>query len=263
MADAAKRGMTRAGAVGLVTGLIWLFTAGLVTPALAAAGSAPPKPSLTVPSLASVSAAGCYPMQIQWTQTQNLGKVQVNVTYLDPTVILSCVKNTYPTAAAQRQQAARQVAGFPAKLRVQLRILAPQQKTLAPGNWQVSLRSAGRAGRPGGPVVTATAHSVTQAPTLVTEGTGTAYQDTMTFVIPDPGKEFLPPKSQHLVAEVSGPAGRTSVRWNFTGKAPARAKTSSNGTAGYVPILGWVIVAVGIVLLAAMWVTRPVTGQEA
>lgn len=226
------------------------------TSAWASSGPPPPKPSTTVPPLASVSGSNCYPSIIQWTQTHTVNNVQVNVTYLDPTVILSCVKNTYTGVSAQRAQAHAQLAGFPSKLRVELRVLAPAQGTLAPSKWRVTLSSAGKR-------VSSTSRSVTQAPTLTTLGTGTAYQETMIFVVPDPGKQFLPPKTENLLAEVTGPPGVTKVTWNFTGKAAKSTSSSANGSPTYIPILGWVVVAIGVILVGALWVTRPVSGQEA
>lgn len=235
----------------------------LVTSALLASGvsdiaqpatSAPTKPVLSVPPLSTASADSCAPLTVQWMQTKTVGSVQVAVTYLDPTVALACIKAAYPDAASQQVQVNKQLAGFPSTLRVSLRLQAADQDQLAPRDWHVTL-SAGRA------VSAATSHTVTEQPDLVTQGTGTAYQETIVYTFANPGDDLLPPKAAVLAANVSGPPGKASLDWNFSGK-PLASSHRSDSEIGYIPILSWVVVAIGVLLVIALWLTRPVVKHD-
>lgn len=226
----------------IVTGMALAL---LLAPALA--DSAPPlKPSLRVPALSSVSADAYFPLLLQWTQSFNVGNTALQVTYLDPVIIIAQIKSQYAGRAAQEAALRRQLGTFPRQLDAQVTYATPNRSDLHPGAWRAVLVGTDGAVVQGQPMVTA-------APSFQTGATSANWTETVRYTFPNMRGQFLSPRTTALQARLSSPAGTATAAWSFVASASA---PSASPTA-YVTYLGWLLALICVVCGAALWWTRP------
>ena len=216
-----------------------------VAPSGAAAAPAQPDalfPGAALPSVASQSADGYYIDLLKWTRTVTIGKLTARISYLDPPLYLAWLRQSDP--AVTQAAFAEKLAGFPQTLRFRVAFQAANRTDIHAKEWKLTLTG------PAGSAIAATdPHRI--APMDVESGPNGNFWDVdwdYAFAVPE---NFLKTAKEFDVS-LSGPAGDRRVVWVFGLQTAASADAG-----GYVTYLGAGLLAVCVLLLAALFVTRP------
>jgi hypothetical protein len=211
-----------------------------------AAAPSPLTPSLHVPPLTSVSADDYYPLLLQWTQTLNSGHTALQVTYLDPRIIVAQIKSQYATRAAQEAAVHRELDSFPRTLWVQVTYATPNRSNLHPEAWHAVLVGSAGAAAQGRAAVTA-------APSYQSGAASANWEETVRYTFANSHGQFLSPGTTALQVRLSGPQGTVTATWSFVASAvPASASPTA-----YVRYLGGALLLVCAACAVALWWTRP------
>ena len=199
-------------------------------------------PSTTLPTVSSQAANEYYIDLLKWTRTITMGPVTAGVSYLDPPFYLAWLSQSDP--AVTQATFGERFSGFPHILRFRVAFQAADRTDIHAKEWKLTLK-----GSAGSAMAAKEGHRI--APMDVESGPKGNYWEVdwdYTFAVPD---GFLK-TTKDLDVSLSGPAGSGRVVWMFGVQAAASADTGS-----YVTYLGSVLLLLCVLLLVALFVTRP------
>ena len=200
-------------------------------------------PTLTIPHVADQPAGQYYILLLQWSRDVAIGAVTVRVTYLDPPLYLGWLRQDTP--AIDQATFERDLAGFPRTLRFRVAYQAAERRALHAKDWKVSLKG------PGGAAIAAVAGKRIAPIDLKTGAKGEYWEDDWDYRFDVPAG-FLAQARAGFTVSLAGPAGTGTARWDFG--AQQRAATDASG---YVVYLGGALSGLCVLLLAALYLTRP------
>jgi hypothetical protein len=218
---------------------------------LAAVGSAllcPPAiaeeltPTLDLPDSASASSDDYFPLLLTWSRDVTIGPSTARVTYLDPALYAAWMKQKHPDAG--NAEFRKQLDGFPGALRFRVGFRAASANLLKARDWKVSLKDAA-----GKMLATSDAIQISP-PDLKGDDNGSYWEEAWDYRF-DTSASFLK-SAKGFAIDLDGPSGSGEASWNFGNQAKA---TQSDD--GYLPYLGWTLTIFCMLLVVALFSTRP------
>ena len=202
-------------------------------------------PMARLPSVSKVSADEYYILLLKWTRAAKVGPVTARVTYLNPDLYLSWLRQSDPNISQASFD--REMGGFPEALRFRIAYQAEKRTDLPARGWKLSLV---------GPHEERISSELAKriAPIDLKSGaSGDYWEDVWECKVKVP-EHFLS-QAKVLTVKLSGPSGSALVDWRF-----GASEEKVRNPAGYVGYLGGVLLVVCAALGVALFGTR--TGKE-
>lgn len=202
-------------------------------------------PSVNVPEFDSISGDDYYPLLLEWTQKVKAGSMNFMVSYMDPKVIIAQIKNDEPNISIQNNKIKKSLGGFPLELQIIVAYQAETSAELKPDEWTLSL-SNGKDKK-----CSPEKSVIIQSPELKSGSNSQWWEESVIYTFQNSENEFFPPKASELNLEISSSSGETRAIWPFNESMTTKKKSS--GQPAYIPIVGWILIAICVMLIFALW----------
>lgn len=199
-------------------------------------------PTLALPDSASVSAEDYFPLLLAWSRDITIGPTTARVTYLDPALYAAWVKQKNPDAG--NAELRKQLDGFPTVLRFRVGFRAASANLLEAKDWKVSLKDAA------GKTLSPSGAAQISAPDLKGDDNGSYWEEIWDYRF-DTAASFLK-TAKGFAINLNGPSGSGEASWNFGNQTKV-----TQSDEGYLPYLGWTLTVICMLLVAALFSTRP------
>jgi hypothetical protein len=208
-------------------------------------------PSVALPELSTISAADYYPLLLEWTKSIKINAMTLLVSYLDPKITMAQIKNEETDAETQKKMTKEMLGKFPQELRIRVIYRSPERAALHIDEWHLELVNG--KGQKASPLRS----EVVSPLQLQTGASGQWWEESIAYSFPNMDGSFLPPKAGALGVNLSGPHSNDAVTWQFNADAE---KNVAADESHYIVILGWVSIAICLILLYGLWKIRAPSG---
>jgi hypothetical protein len=200
------------------------------------------QPVTAIPNIASERSGQYYILLLKWSVDVSMGAVKARVTYLDPPLYLAWLRQSSPDI----DQAAfeKGLSGFPETLRFRVAYQAAERSAIHAKEWKLTLET------PDGGAVEAKEGKRIQPADLKSGPNGDFWEDDWDYRFEVPAGFLATAKG--FAVTLSGPAGSGKAVWTF-----GAVESASASADGYVVYLGGILSGLSLILLAALFATRP------
>lgn len=182
-----------------------------------------------------------FPLLQHWTQASKVGSTEVQITYLDPSLLTAALGVSGTDHARIRILLKK----FPRKLAFRLALTAKRRSSLGAQRLHMFVVDRGHRTSPANRYLVKRAHFVYTA-------SGGAWREVMFLTFANVDNKLLPPKAKYFDVRMTNDGHSANLRWPFV----HTVHRASNAPDTYVDALGWVLLVVSVILVYGLWATR-------